>query len=65
MTVADPRIDRLYALLPAVYRARDDERGQPLRALLQVIAEQVEVLSADLEALYDNWFIETCDEWGV
>lgn len=65
MTVADPRLDRLYALLPAVYRARDDEQGQPLRALLQVIAEQVEVLSADLESLYDNWFIETCDEWVV
>jgi hypothetical protein len=65
MSSSDTRLDQLYALLPAVYRARDDEQGQPLRALLQVIAEQVEVLGADLESLYDNWFIETCDDWVV
>ena len=34
--------DRLYELLPAVYRMRDAEQGYPLRALLRVIAEQVE-----------------------
>ena len=33
--------DRLYDLLPAVHRLRDADRGYPLRALLQVISEQV------------------------
>ena len=27
--------ERLYRLLPVVYRVRDEEQGQPLRALLQ------------------------------
>lgn len=54
--------DRLYALLPYVHRLRDGERGNPLKMFLGVIAEQVAVLEADLDRLYDNWFIETCDE---
>jgi hypothetical protein len=57
--------DRLYKLLPAVYRKRDAEQGYPLRALLQVIAEQVNLLDADIAQLYENWFIETCQDWVV
>src|SRR5687768_15481874 len=57
--------DRLYALLPAIHRLRDAERGYPLRALLRVIGEQVDVLENDIAQLYDNWFIETCDDWVV
>lgn len=57
--------DRLYDLLPALYRLRDADRGYPLRALLQVIAEQVNVVDADIAQLYDNWFIETCQDWVV
>jgi hypothetical protein len=56
---------RLYELLPAVYRLRDAEQGEPLRALLSVIAGQVAVLEEDLEQLYDDQFIETCAEWVV
>jgi hypothetical protein len=57
--------DRLYELLPAVYRQRDEGRGQPLRALLRVIGEQVDLVEEDIARLYDNWFIETCDDWVV
>jgi hypothetical protein len=57
--------DRLYELLPAVYRIRDEERGGPLRALLNVIDEQVGVVEADIAQMYENWFIETCDDWVV
>ena len=56
-------IDKLYDLLPAIYRIRDDEQGQPLKALLTVLAEQLQVVEDDIARLYDNWFIETCDEW--
>ncbi|HEV2843757.1 MAG TPA: hypothetical protein VG477_02830, partial [Thermoanaerobaculia bacterium] len=59
------REDRLYNLLPAVYRQRDFEQGEPLRALLQVIAEQVNVVEDDIAQLYENWFIETCQDWVV
>jgi len=59
------RKDRLYGLLPAIIRIRDHERGEPLRALLQVIGEQVNVVEDDIARMYDNWFIETCEDWVV
>ncbi|WP_437674817.1 hypothetical protein [Sorangium sp. So ce131] len=58
-------IHRLYELLPAVHRARDAEQGYPLRALLSVITEQVNVVEDDIARVYDNWFIETCQDWVV
>lgn len=57
--------ERLLALLPAFYRERDAGEGEPLRALLAVIAEQGAVVEQDIARLYDNWFIETCDHWLV
>lgn len=57
--------DRLFNLLPTIYRLRDGERGFPLRSLLRVIAEQVDIVEDDITRLYDNWFIETCDDWAV
>ena len=57
--------DRLYDLLPTIYRQRDAEEGWPLRALLQVIAEQVKGVEDDISQLYANWFIETCQDWVV
>ena len=57
--------DRLYQLLPAVHRLRDADIGEPLRALLGVITEQVDVVEDDIAKLYDNWFIETCEDWVV
>lgn len=57
--------ERLYALLPAVYRVNDAAQGGRLKALLSVIAEQVAVLDENLTQLYDDQFIETCAEWVV
>ncbi|MGW2253948.1 hypothetical protein ACWCXH_27700 [Kitasatospora sp. NPDC001660] len=57
--------DQLYELLPAVHRRRDAETGGRLAALLAVIAEQADVVQADIERLYANWFIETCEDWVV
>lgn len=57
--------ERLYHLLPSIYRQRDVSQGEPLRALLAVIESEFRLLEADLEGLYENWFIETCDEWVV
>ncbi|GAB2502665.1 hypothetical protein GCM10027084_16550 [Pseudoxanthomonas sangjuensis] len=55
--------ERLYALLPAVQRQRDAEHGQPLRALLALFARELEALEEDIEQLYDDQFIETCEDW--
>ena len=64
-TQPDARIDRLYQHLPAIYRIRDAEQGYPLQALLRTISEQVNLVEDDIAHLYDNWFIETADEWAV
>lgn len=62
---ADPRIDRLYQRLPAIHRIRDAEQGWPLRALLRVIAEQVNAVEDGIARQYENWFIETAEDWAV
>ncbi len=59
------REDRLYDLLPAVYRQRDADQGYALRDLLRVIAGQVNAVEDDIAQLYENWFIETCQDWVV
>jgi hypothetical protein len=56
---------RLYALLPAHYRTRDTERSLALLALLRVVGTQVANLRQDMDVLWDNFFIETCDDWVV
>ena len=53
--------DRLYGLVPLVYRARDLEQGEPLRALLGVIGEEYDRIRDSIARLEESWFIETCD----
>jgi hypothetical protein len=55
--------ERFYALLPQLYRDRDQLQGQPLRALLAVLEGEYQALKTDMEATYDNWFVDTCDQW--
>jgi len=56
---------RLYGCIPENYRVYDQEQGQPLLALVQVIAEQVANLRQNLDDLWDDFFIETCQDWVV
>src|SRR3954470_11307992 len=56
---------QLYELLPAIYRLRDAEGGEPLRALVEVLAGQAAVLEENLAQLYDDLFIETAADWAV
>jgi hypothetical protein len=57
--------EKIYELLPEIYRQKDAENGYPLKALFDILAEQVEIVQDDIIRLYKNWFIETCDEWVV
>lgn len=60
-----PVTDRLYQLLPAIHRIQDAQQGLPLRGLFAILEQELLALEADIDGLYDNWFIETCDEWVV
>ncbi|MCZ6676911.1 MAG: phage tail protein [Candidatus Poribacteria bacterium] len=57
--------ERLYNLLPTIYRQRDVAQGEPLRVLMAIIESELQTIEADIDGLYDNWFIETCEKWVV
>jgi hypothetical protein len=57
--------DQLFALLPAIYRTRDDATGGQLRALLGVLAAQSAIVEQNIVQLYDDQFIETCAPWVI
>jgi hypothetical protein len=60
-----PQNDRMYQLLPAVYRERDAQERYPLRALLRLINAQADIVQADMRRLWDDFFIETCQRWAI
>jgi hypothetical protein len=57
--------EELYNLLPAVYRQQDAAQGGALRALVEVFAREAGIVDAGIEQLYEDWFIETCQEWAA
>lgn len=52
----------LYSLLPGYYRQQDIAQDYALRQVFEPIEDQFRLLAADIEQLYDNWFIETCQD---
>ena len=65
MTVVTRSPDRLYELLPALHRIADTQQDGQLRALLQRITAQADALHDDVQQLWDDFFIETCQRWVV
>jgi len=55
--------DRLYQLLPSLYQQRDVAVGEPLRAFLALLERGFQEVEEDIERLYDNWFVDTSQEW--
>ena len=57
--------ERLWNSVPRTYRQRDEELGGPMQALLRIIEEQAGRLDADIEQLWNDFFIETARDWVV
>jgi hypothetical protein len=60
--------DKLWNLLPAIYRAQDsDDFGAngPLREMVNRIGAQVAILRRSIDRLWEDQSIETCDDWVV
>ena len=58
---------RLFDRLPEIYRIRDAEQtpaGQ-LEAYLGILDEAQGAIHASIDALYHDFFIETCDDWVI
>lgn len=62
----EPAKNRLYDLLPTIYRVLDSQKqGRPMRALIEVIETEMQAIEEDISGLYDDWFIETCADWVI
>ncbi len=65
MAFSNDSQDKLYTLLPVYLRERDAAEGEPLRALLRIVERQTDAIEADIDQLYNDAFIETCEPWVV
>jgi hypothetical protein len=60
------KLDALYELLPAHIRAQDEKYEGPLQNLFAIIGRQAALLEQDFGMrMYDDCFIETCQDWVV
>src|ERR1700683_1734290 len=60
--------ERLWQMLPAVYRTDDTDslvNPGPLRELLNRIGAQVAVVRRRIDRLWADQSIETCDDWAI
>src|SRR2546428_13528241 len=57
----------LYDRLPEIYRIKDGEQSPPdqLKAYLGLFEDVLGSLHENIEQLYHDLFIETCDPWGI
>lgn len=59
--------ESLYDRLPELYHLRDEEQSPPyqLKAYLDILDTIQAGISDNIEALYHDFFIETCDDWVI
>lgn len=60
--------DKLWSLLPAVYRAQDTDQfgaNGPLRELVNRIGASTAELRRSMDRLWEDQSIETCDDWAI
>ena len=57
----------MFDRLPEIYRVRDAEQSPPdqLRAYLGAVEEAFGALHDNIAQLYDDLFIDTCDDWVI
>jgi hypothetical protein len=60
--------DKLWNLLPAIYRALDTDQfnaNGPLRELVNRIGAQAATLRRSIDRMWEDQSIETCDDWVI
>jgi hypothetical protein len=59
--------EKLWEAIPSIYRHEDGIAEEPgvLRGIVQVLAKQAAILRRSQDALWDDQFIETANEWAV
>jgi hypothetical protein len=65
---ADYYANKLWALMPAVYRnadSDDSDQNGPLRELVNRIGAQAAILRRSIDRLWEDQSIEACDDWLI
>lgn len=60
--------EKLWNLLPAIYRARDSDdfdRNGPLRELVERVGAEAAVVRRSIDRLWEDESIESCDDWVI
>jgi hypothetical protein len=59
--------EKIWELIPAFYRDEDGLADNPgvLRAMVHIIGQQAALLRRDTDRLWEDGFIEDCDDWAV
>lgn len=59
--------EKLWEMIPGVYRHEDGLAENPgvLRALVEIMAQQAAILRRSHDRLWEDQFIELCDDWVV
>jgi hypothetical protein len=59
--------EKIWELIPPIYRHEDGISEKPgvLRVLVEILASQAAVLHRSQNRLWDDIFIDLCDEWAV
>jgi hypothetical protein len=57
----------LYQRLPEIHRIRDGQQTPPdqLKAYLHAVEQALGGIHENIEALYNDFFIDTCDDWVI
>ena len=70
--IADDRYEiyfteKMWEMIPAIYRHEDGLAENPdvLRGLIEVMAEQAAILRRSQDSLWDDQFIEICNDWAI
>lgn len=59
--------EKLWEMIPPIYRLEDGLADRPgvLRALVEVLADQAAIVRRSQDRLWDDQFIDLCDNWAV
>ena len=59
--------EKIWDWIPAIYKDEDGLAARPdvLRSLVQILARQSAIARRSIDRLWDDQFIELCDDWAI
>jgi hypothetical protein len=59
--------EKIWDWIPAIYKDEDGLAAKPdvLRSLVQILARQSAIARRSIDRLWDDQFIELCDDWAI